>query len=509
MDLTLLYEEFYQNKILTDLELTIQDTDDNIVINVHKLVLCLSSPFFRALLCLSFKEQQQDRITVTVPNAAVCYDIIMSFYGRVSNMGKYSEIEHEVWSIICSDYWEITPIYHYVENSTWSIDDLDFVISLYHQYRFNERLVRLVYYNLPTIYPMENLSADLREHLLTLATKPTIVVCGDQSIAMFNDKAVKGYSSVSYMSYTPYYLPLTRYYFYQCNDKIALIKYNRKNRADRTVIVKTNKQVLCTVSYSRDETLVVFVLRRCDDRLYQILLYHMNSGEIGLSHSFATDSKLLSAALVANNTIIYLASKTSIIIGEMDSGLFHHYHLPNISKMDLSLDSTQLCVQDATTNVISIYDMTKITHQLNKQYSIPYSHPDTLVCYLPDAKQLLLSPPDHKPYICHLVTNEIIYSFQECQTQATHLSWHEQYIIIVEKLIIYLFHNQTRQLERTIQLKESIATTSRFYYSPIHDAALASRLKIENNKCYDSYHLLLPVQWNYFINFTQRTYSPT
>jgi hypothetical protein len=77
------YNKLYlaaKDKILTDLNLTLSNHNQNIIINVHKIVLYSSCAYFEKMLT-GFKEKLLNDILIEVPNIYITYDIIMSFYG--------------------------------------------------------------------------------------------------------------------------------------------------------------------------------------------------------------------------------------------------------------------------------------------------------------------------------------------------------------------------------------------------------------------------------------------
>ncbi len=67
--------------IFSDLKLILKDQNSEIIMNVHKHMLYACSPYFEKLLT-NCKEANMNEITIIVPNASVCYIIIMSFYGK-------------------------------------------------------------------------------------------------------------------------------------------------------------------------------------------------------------------------------------------------------------------------------------------------------------------------------------------------------------------------------------------------------------------------------------------
>ena len=80
MDYNKLYHLTKEN-LFTDLLLTLKDDTTEIIINVNKNILYSSCIYFEKLL-MNFKEQTLNNITIQVPNANICYDIIMLFYHK-------------------------------------------------------------------------------------------------------------------------------------------------------------------------------------------------------------------------------------------------------------------------------------------------------------------------------------------------------------------------------------------------------------------------------------------
>lgn len=99
MDMNELYVAF-QNNILTDLKLVLEDHNQKIRLDIHKIVLYTVSPFFRTLLT-QFRDKNAAKIKITVPYADVTYDIIMTGYGQKNNLGSF---EYLLKKIFVLDY---------------------------------------------------------------------------------------------------------------------------------------------------------------------------------------------------------------------------------------------------------------------------------------------------------------------------------------------------------------------------------------------------------------------
>lgn len=498
MDATTLYQEFYQKKILTDLTLTIKDdnskddnskdADNSIVIDVHKLVLCAYSPYFHKLFCQSFKESKLDKLSIAVPNAAVCYDIIMAAYHQQTNRAAYPKLQHALWLVICSDYLGLEPDYDLLRRSDWSDSELEYVTSLYHLFSVNERMVQLLYDHLSPTYPLPNLPQDVQTHLLQLATKSDIVVTTDLSINIYDSQSGKiklvNYLLPSYVK--TYYLPATRCYFYQHQDRSDLIK-NQLDR--RNVIAKTNISIhytasLCAVCYSADESKVAFVLRYASAHYY-LLIYqtdtcyqlHMFTIKHGLEHLYA-NNWITYAKFSPDNSYIICGSWCNMLVCYMTGEYFYLKpviveEMDRIHDVTFSTDGVQLFVQG--TGMLT-YDITNIAQPIITPVNTPAANP---VCYLPDSKQIIISIDDSCPYIYDLASKTIAHIFLDASYPITFTSCQtrEQKIIMVNKNTVYLYHSQSKQLEHKITLSNDLPTTYRMYYTPAHDPELTDKLK--------------------------------
>src|SRR5918996_6184989 len=89
------------NEIFTDLILILIDDHDEIIINLHKIILYSSCIYFKKLLT---KEKDSKKITMKVSNVYIYYDTIMLFYGQKMNSGKLPEWEHSLEFIKCCDF---------------------------------------------------------------------------------------------------------------------------------------------------------------------------------------------------------------------------------------------------------------------------------------------------------------------------------------------------------------------------------------------------------------------
>jgi hypothetical protein len=103
MDYNKLYS-LTQEKLFTDLVLTLCDTHNQLIIHVNKNILYSSCPYFEKLLT-NFTEKNLNSITINVPNACVANDFIMTFYNQEINSGNLPKSKHLLESIKCHNFF--------------------------------------------------------------------------------------------------------------------------------------------------------------------------------------------------------------------------------------------------------------------------------------------------------------------------------------------------------------------------------------------------------------------
>nr|WBF70301.1 membrane protein [Megavirus caiporensis] len=92
------------DNIESDICLTLQDNDNQLVLNVNRQILSKSCPYFEKLLIGDFSESLENKITIFVPNVAIVNDIIASFYGLTVNSTNYSDWEYNLETCLCRDF---------------------------------------------------------------------------------------------------------------------------------------------------------------------------------------------------------------------------------------------------------------------------------------------------------------------------------------------------------------------------------------------------------------------
>ncbi|BCS82836.1 putative BTB/POZ domain-containing protein [Cotonvirus japonicus] len=99
--------KFFAEKQFSDLELILYDDETEIVLNVHKIIICSMSDYFEKLLTFNDSDKKSEKIYV--PNVYAMQDIIMSYYGQTTNSGNYLEWRHELETWKCLDFLSVNP----------------------------------------------------------------------------------------------------------------------------------------------------------------------------------------------------------------------------------------------------------------------------------------------------------------------------------------------------------------------------------------------------------------
>lgn len=178
MDLNKLFN-FSQEKVFTDLLLIlIDDENTERQINVHRIILSISCPYFEKLLTASFKECNQNTITIIVPNANIAHDIIMSFYGQ-NTLEK--DWYYLLKSISCHDFFGLNFDYKQLDNLEISNENfgnfLDEVDSI--GYYDDKKLINLIVKKLPIGYDLSSSPCELINEISKLYCIASVSINND------------------------------------------------------------------------------------------------------------------------------------------------------------------------------------------------------------------------------------------------------------------------------------------------------------------------------------------
>lgn len=177
MDYDLLYQ-LSQDRRFTDIEIIFIDKNNNTIsVHTHKCFLMASCDFFFKMFAVG-NEQTLNKKTLDVPNAFVSYDVIMSFYGRESNVSNLPECKHSLEMVKCLDYFGLD--YSEYLNLEVSGEYFESLLELVEFIGLTNKILELITKNFPENYDITKLSDELIEELINYESSALIVIgdCG-------------------------------------------------------------------------------------------------------------------------------------------------------------------------------------------------------------------------------------------------------------------------------------------------------------------------------------------
>ena len=184
MDLTELYDAF-NNEILTDITLILTDEKTEIKVKLHKIILYSSSIYFKKLLT-NFKEKNLNEITITVPNAYVTYDIIMTFYGQKTNIGYLPEWKHLLESIKCNDYLGLENDFTLIKNLEIPEKGFELLLAIGALMNYDSDALRTIIKNISKDYDLRKISVELKKKIVKLNDYRIVSGSIDNNIKIWN-----------------------------------------------------------------------------------------------------------------------------------------------------------------------------------------------------------------------------------------------------------------------------------------------------------------------------------
>lgn len=167
--------EHQQNNTYTDLTLILSDETMKISVNVHKIILSIANTYFKKLFS-TFKEKQQNEITITVSNAHVAYDIIMSFYGQTTNTANLPKWYHALEMYKCRNFFGMEQDIRQLNNLVVPEEGFETLLDVIDLIGYNDNTIKMVNKNLPKKYGLTNFPTELLKKMITLTYMNRIIV---------------------------------------------------------------------------------------------------------------------------------------------------------------------------------------------------------------------------------------------------------------------------------------------------------------------------------------------
>src|SRR5581483_5167952 len=186
MDFNKLYQDIH-NKKYTDVEFILVDSNKQLIMNVHKVILACSSEYFDKLFNFG-TEKFQHQIIINVNDVDVAYDIILSFYGQKTNSTNYPHWKYLLESIKCRCFFYLPNDISLLYNLIVPAEGFDLLLETIDHFDFinDNKIMRTIKKNIPMNYDLRNLSLEFVKELSKYKNLKIVSSSSDQSIKIWD-----------------------------------------------------------------------------------------------------------------------------------------------------------------------------------------------------------------------------------------------------------------------------------------------------------------------------------
>lgn len=162
MDHNKLYQLLIDDKFF-DVIIELIDDEDVLSINAHKIILCVSCEYFEKLFTL-FREKNQSKITIKVPNRYVIRDIIIGFYGR-NPQPCINDWKYQLDLVVCRDFLGLKISSYMIKNIIVPLEGFESLIKVVDLIGFFDETIDIIIRNMPKDYDKSILSDELLDKI--------------------------------------------------------------------------------------------------------------------------------------------------------------------------------------------------------------------------------------------------------------------------------------------------------------------------------------------------------
>ncbi|AEQ60407.1 N-terminal divergent BTB domain-containing protein [Acanthamoeba polyphaga mimivirus] len=167
------YDKLFQNVInnkLTDLELVLTDPENNnLVLNLHKIILDINCPYFETLFSNNFIDSNRKNLNLFVEDSYITRDIIYSFYGQTNRSTDYPDWLYQLKKIKCQNFLCMKPDFDGLLNLVFNKDNFDELLNTIDSIGYNDKLVSLIFKNMPIDYDLAKFPVELLNRMLDVS----------------------------------------------------------------------------------------------------------------------------------------------------------------------------------------------------------------------------------------------------------------------------------------------------------------------------------------------------
>ena len=192
--------ELFNGGFFCDLSLLLDDGENQLDMNVHRIILSAVCPYFLSMLTTTMSESQSDKIRIYVPNVYVAKDIVQSFYGKKTKSVIKPDWEYFLLESKCRNYFGLEMDIERLINLTVPSEGFDLLLDVL-EIVGNDSVLPTIMNNLPKNYDLGNFSKELLEQLNELICDyQTVYIDGNKIIIRNNidDKTIYTHTRIHY-----------------------------------------------------------------------------------------------------------------------------------------------------------------------------------------------------------------------------------------------------------------------------------------------------------------------
>ncbi len=253
--------QYTLDRKFTDLELTLVDSNDTLIMHLHKVILSSSCPYFETLLSSYFSDSVSDKFRMEVVNVYVMADIINSFYTTdIKQSQNLSEVDYQLLYVQSRNFLGLEHKIQNLEKIIFPENKFDKLLDTIDScIGYNKETISILFYNMPMDYDLSKLPVKLLKKMSKISRY--FVLCIDNNImelhnnySCFPIKPVKSNNNFKLL-YSPIY-----HKYLIVNDTVHLIDTetdlssisfdNNRYYCKNAILSTDNRYVYCVYTNS-------------------------------------------------------------------------------------------------------------------------------------------------------------------------------------------------------------------------------------------------------------------
>ncbi|QTF49130.1 N-terminal divergent BTB domain-containing protein [Acanthamoeba polyphaga mimivirus] len=167
------YDKLFQNVMnnkLTDLELVLTDPENNnLVLNLHKIILDINCPYFETLFSNNFIDSNMKKLNLFVEDSYITRDIIYNFYGQTNRSTDYPDWLYQLKKIKCQNFLCMKPDFYRLSDFVFDKDNFDELLNTIDSIGYDDKVISLIFKNMPDDYDLAKFPIELLNRMLDVS----------------------------------------------------------------------------------------------------------------------------------------------------------------------------------------------------------------------------------------------------------------------------------------------------------------------------------------------------